>query len=179
MSAGGTRPCRSVSGASPGRQGSCGTAWRGPKRTSADAACLLVPEDAMTTGGAACSRPASSRNENGATLACRGTPVLSWALAVAAGASAATTHAPRTTFPRTGGKIVHGASGRAACFDEPVGRDEMGDRHVEARLRLLDQAALEPVRRARRVGHDHDLLGREGRQGIGDREHGAGVADLA
>src|SRR4051812_48567879 len=78
MSVGGTRPCRSVSGLSPGRQGSCGTAWRGPKRTSAEPSRELAfvggLADAVTTGGAECSRPASSRNENGATSVGPGAP---------------------------------------------------------------------------------------------------------
>ena len=43
----------------------------------------------------------------------------------------------------------------------------------------LDDAALEPARALRRVGRDHDLVGREDAQRVLDRDVGIGVADLA
>jgi hypothetical protein len=109
MSVGGTRPCRSVSGVSPGRHGSCGTFSRGPKRTSA-LPCRVAavgPADPVNTGGAACSSPASSMNANGATLVC--------ADAGAADISATTTARANTTLPPTSGKI---RAVRVACAAE-------------------------------------------------------------
>jgi hypothetical protein len=68
---------------------------------------------------------------------------------------------------------------RSACrFDEVVARGEVRDRNAEARRRLLDEAALDPVRPARGKGRNDDLVCGEARQRVFDRPHRVGVADL-
>src|SRR5207302_2731602 len=57
--------------------------------------------------------------------------------------------------------------------------DHMRDREREARLRLADQILLEPVRPARRMRGDDDLVGAERAQRIRDRDERVVVADLA
>src|SRR4051794_5112762 len=57
--------------------------------------------------------------------------------------------------------------------------DHVGDRQIEALLRPLHLAALQPVRASRRVRRDDDLVGRKLRQGIRDGLNRVGVADGA
>jgi hypothetical protein len=53
------------------------------------------------------------------------------------------------------------------------------DRNAEALPRLLDQAALDPVRPTGGQGRDDDLVGREVRQRVLDRQQWIGVSDRA
>ena len=57
--------------------------------------------------------------------------------------------------------------------------DDVRHGHVEAHPRGLDDALLEPVRAARRVGRDHDLVGGELAERVLERLQRIAVPDLA
>ena len=75
-----------------------------------------------------------------------------------------------------GRRAIHAAT---RSLGQPFARDEMRDRHVEARPGLVDQSALEPVRLARGKRRDHDRRGGEVRQRVIDRHQRVRVSHLA